>query len=86
MMEDVMPLLQVRDVPKELYEKLSQVAEAEHRSIAQQTVVLLKKALDFKEERVARRKRVLEEIKKKRLPNVDTFPDPVDLVREDRER
>lgn len=32
-----MPLLQVRDVPKELYERLACVAEAEHRRIAQQT-------------------------------------------------
>jgi len=81
-----MPLLQVRDVPKELYEKLSQVAESENRSIAQETVVLLRRALDFKEERVARRKRILEEIRKKRIPNVDTFPDPVELIREDRDR
>ncbi len=81
-----MPLLQVRDVPKELYEKLSQVAEAENRSIAQQTLVLLKKALDFKEERLARRRRVLEEITSRKVPNVDAFPDPVALIREDRER
>lgn len=81
-----MPLLQVRDVPKELYERLSQVAESENRSIAQETVVLLRKALDFKEERIARRKRILEEIQNKRIPNVDSFPDPVDLIREDRDR
>ncbi len=81
-----MPLLQVRDMPKELYEKLSKVAAAENRSIAQETVVLLKKALDFNEERLAKRRQVLEEIRKRKLPNVDSFPDPVDLIREDRER
>ncbi len=81
-----MPLLQVRDMPKELYEKLSKVAAAENRSIAQETVVLLKKALDFNEERLAKRRQVLEEIRNRRLPNVDSFPDPVDLIREERER
>jgi len=81
-----MPLLQVRDIPQDLYEKLSQVAEAENRSIAQETIVLLKKALNYKEERIARRKQVLEQIKLTKLPNVDGFPSPVDLIREDRER
>ena len=81
-----MPLLQVRDVPKELYEKLSLVAAAENRSIPQETLVLLKKALDFNEGRVARRKKILDEIRNRRLPKVDLFPDPVDLIREDRDR
>ena len=81
-----MPLLQVRDIPQDLYEKLSQVAESENRSIAQETIVLLKKALNYKEERIARRRKVLEEIKRNRISNVDKFPDPVDLIREDRDR
>jgi len=81
-----MPLLQVRDVPTELYETLSRVAESENRSIAQQTIVLLKKALNYKEERGARRKRVLQEIKAMKFTNTDAFPDPAELIREDRER
>ncbi len=52
-----MPLLQVRDVPIELYETLSRVAESENRSIAQETIVLLKKALNYQEERGARREK-----------------------------
>jgi len=81
-----MPLLQVRDVPVELYETLSRVAESENRSIAQETIVLLKKALNYQEERGARRKRVLDEIKSMKLANTENFPDPADLIREDRDR
>lgn len=81
-----MPLLQVRDVPLELYEKLARIAEAEHRSIAQETIVLLKKALDYPQENVSRRRQVLAEIKATRLPNPQDFPDPAELIREDRDR
>jgi plasmid stability protein len=81
-----MPLLQVRDIPEDLYEKLSRVAEADNRSIAQETIVLLKKALGYKEERIARRKRIFAEIKANKIANADKFPDPAELIREDRER
>jgi len=81
-----MALLQVRDIPNDLYEKLSRVAEEDNRSIPQETVVLLKKALGYSEERITRRKRILDEIKEFNIKNVDKLPDPAILVREDRER
>ncbi len=81
-----MPLLQVRDVPEELYNTLARVAEADNRSIAQETVVLLKEALNYKESRSTRRKRILEEIKRNKIENVDNVPNPEDLIREDRDR
>lgn len=81
-----MPLLQVRDIPEELYEKLSQVAQSENRSIAQETIVLLRKALNYNEERIARRLKILERIKATKLENVNSFPNPEDLLREDRNR
>lgn len=81
-----MSLLQVRDVPDDLYDKLSRVAEADNRSIAQETIVLLKKALGYTEERKARRKRVLDEIAELNLPDTNKYPDPAGLIREDRER
>lgn len=81
-----MPLLQVRDLPEELYETLSLVAAADNRSIAQETIVLLRKALGLREERIARRKKLFEEIQSRKIPNVDSFPDAAELVREDRER
>ena len=61
-------------------------AEADNRSIAQETIVLLKKSLNYTQERVARRRQVLEEIKTLNLSNTDSFPNPVDLIREDRDR
>lgn len=81
-----MPLLQVRDIPEDLYEELSRVAAAENRSIAQETIVLLRKALNLQQERYARRKRILQEIKEMKFENTDGFPDPAQLIREDRDR
>ena len=81
-----MPLLQVRDFPEELYDAISRVAGAENRSIPQQTIVLLKTALSITQERKARRQSVLREIDNLRIKNADTFPDPVKLIREDRDR
>jgi hypothetical protein len=81
-----MPLLQVRDIPQDLYEKLAQVAESENRSIAQETIVLLRKALNLTEERISRRKKVLDLIRKNKTEGTNDFPDPVTLLREDRER
>jgi hypothetical protein len=85
-MEVFMPLLQVRDIPNDLYETLSKVAAAENRSIAQETIVLLKKALNFQQENLSRRKRILEEIQALNFTGTDAFPNPADLIREERDR
>ena len=81
-----MPLLQVRDIPEDLYKKLADIAEQDNRSIAQETIVLLKKALNYKESRQSRRKRILAEIHNNPIKDVQDFPDPAALIREDRER
>ena len=81
-----MSLLQVRGVPGELYAALSRVAKSENRSIAQQTIVLLRWALGMREERISRRKAVLMEISALSLANTDELPDPAELIREDRDR
>jgi len=82
-----MAILQVRDVPDELYENLSAIAKIENRSISQETIFLLKNALQLKSERLARRKSILSEIDQLKLPTQNTdFPDPADLIREDRDR
>lgn len=81
-----MPLLQVRDLPDDVYEKLSMVAAADNRSIAQETIVLLRKALGMKEERTARRRKLFEEIRSRKLSNTGSFPDAAELIREDRDR
>jgi hypothetical protein len=81
-----MSLLQVRDCPDELYEMLAQVAQSENRSIAQQTIILLRKALHLKESRMARRQSTFKAIDDLKLTCSRGFPDPADLIREDRER
>jgi len=81
-----MPLLQVRDFPEEVYESLAKVAKEDNRSISQETIVLIRSALNQEEERHSRRKRVIEEINNMNLGETDKFPDPVLLIREDRDR
>lgn len=81
-----MPLLQVRDFPSDLYETIIQVAQEENRSVPQQTIVLLKNALNITGERKTRRKAVLREISGLNIKNADMFPSPAKLTREDRDR
>ena len=84
-----MPNLQVRDIPGDLYENLVKVAKEQNRSIAQETVVLLRSALTQPGECVARRRRILGELDTLAIDagtNSLPLPNPVDLVREDRER
>lgn len=80
-----MPTLQVRDLPVEIYTQLNYLADKEHRSLAQQTIVLLKEGMDSKLGNKERRKKLLEKISQLNIDGKD-FPDPVDLVREDRDR
>ena len=81
-----MPLLQVRNCPAELLEAISRSAHSENRSIPQQTIVLLKTALEITSERRVRRKVVFEEIDNLGIIDAENFPDPVRLIREDRDR
>lgn len=81
-----MPLLQVRDFPDDLYGSLSLAAKNDNRSIAQETIVLIKSALGQREGRIARRKAVLEKLQSLHDENGETFPEPGELIRKDRER
>ena len=81
-----MPSLQIRDLPDEVYEALAHRAEAEHRSLAQQAIVELRRIpeLTMRE----RRLEVLKELKKRAEtePPRHLSPTPEDILREDRER
>lgn len=79
-----MAILQVRDIPDDLYEKLALVAKAENRSITQETIVLIRTALQMHDARIKKRKALLAKISKI-SSSTDSFPDPVDLIREDRD-
>jgi len=78
-----MPLLQVRDFPADLYEKLKDVAEAERRSVAQQTVVIVRDALAQPESDRARRQRLLAGIRQRARSLPKDLPT---LVREEAAR
>lgn len=58
-------------------------AKAERRSISQETIVLLEKALALSEGIPTRRKLVLDEIAQEPPLEVMDIPDPVTFVRED---
>ena len=82
-----MPSLQVRDLPEHLYRKLVEKAASEHRSIAQETVVLLEKALEMETKRKTARRILIERILRTPPPaDPQKIPDPVELLREDRGR
>lgn len=80
-----MPTLQVRDLPDEVYTQLSYLAEKEHRSLSQETIVLLKEGIVSKMGNRERRIRLLEAENEIKINGKD-LPDPVVFIREDRER
>ena len=81
----IMPTLQVRDLPDDIYIKLNMIANEENRSIAQQTIVLLKESLGLHINNKLRRKALLEKLTEKKYPESKDI-DQVELIREDRER
>jgi hypothetical protein len=81
-----MPLLQVRDCPDDIYKEISMVAHRQNRTIAQQTIVLLKKGLGLDESNKERRRVTLERIKARKVPDGLKKIDFVKLIREDRDR
>jgi hypothetical protein len=86
MQEVLMPLLQVRDFPDDIYAEISFAARKEHRTIAQQTIVLIQKGLGREEANRERRRRVLAEIAAMDVPEAAKALDDVKLIREDHER
>jgi antitoxin FitA len=80
-----MPTLQVRDLPEDVYVQLNYLAEKEHRSMAQETIVILKEGIVSRLGNKERRKKLLETAN---VIDIDgsTLPDPVDLIRKDRDR
>ena len=78
--------LQIRDLPEDIYEALAYRAQAEHRSLAQQAIMELRRIPELTARE--RRLQVLEEIEKEMAmePTQRLSPAPEDLIREDRER
>lgn len=80
-----MPILHVRHVPEELYERLRQRARDENRSISAEVISLLERGL---QEPPRSRKEVVEAILRRRSlrPTELGMPESTVLLREDRER
>ncbi len=82
-----MPLLQVRDFPASTYGMLAQAAEAENRSITQQTIHMLSQMLqDESFKTKAKRNNALSALNSMNLSLSEKAPSYTDLIREDRER
>ncbi len=82
-----MPTLQVRNLPEHIYNKIVELAEADRRSITQETIILLEKALEIEKQNKEYRKKLLEQIiDETNSENLSDVPDPVLLIREDRNR
>ena len=79
-------LVQVNDIPSELYERILQAAETENRGIDQQIIFLLKNSLDRASKRKTKIRSVLQEIDNLNLGDTSAFPNPGALIREDRDR
>ena len=81
-----MPSLQIRDLPEHLYEILAEKARRNRRSLAQQATVELEKMAEA--ETRSRRLETVARIRETVLAEglIDTTLDPVDAVREDRDR
>lgn len=79
-----MPTIQIRDMPEDVYECIAAAARVEHRSLSQQVVVELRRALGLAEA-PDRRSAVLESLAHsgRRLPADAVRPEA--LLREDRD-
>jgi antitoxin FitA len=80
-----MPVLQVRELPDEIYAELSYLAQKEHRSLSQETIVILREGIAAKLGNQERRKKLLQEENPLDIEGPE-LPDPAVIIREDRER
>ncbi len=81
-----MTSLQIRDIPEDLLESLKLRAEKDHRSIAQQAIVLLSYALQTESQNTKPRIKAIQDIRSRKIKTKSTEIDIVDLIREDRRR
>ena len=81
-----MPLLQVRDCPEDIYQKISLAARREKRTIAQQILILLENSLGQEQSNIERRKALLDKINTRSVSDAMKEIDASALIREDRSR
>jgi plasmid stability protein len=79
-----MPALQIRNLPDDVYHALRARAQREGRSLSQQALMELRRLPEL--EARERRQVVLARLRARKAPeNFAHLPDPVDLIREDRD-
>ena len=78
-----MPSLQIRELPEDIYEALAERARREGRSLAQQAVAELRRMAELAA--ADRRRQTLETLDRPVDERRRALPDPVTLVREDRD-
>ena len=81
-----MPLLQVRDFPADIYELIKAKARQEHRTVSQQTIVLIKGGLGKEISAKKRRLQILQKIRETDITKEEKNFDFVKSIREDRKR
>ena len=83
-----MPSLQVRELPDNIYRLLQEKAATEHRSLAQEAIVVLAKGLETSTSNKNRRKRLLAAIMNAPCNHgqKNSDIDHLSLLKEDRER
>ncbi|WP_295884725.1 hypothetical protein [uncultured Thiohalocapsa sp.] len=80
-----MPTLQIRDLPEDVYQGIAAAARAEHRSLSQQAIVELRRALGLTDA-ARRRERVVAALAASGRRLSASAPTPEALLREDREQ
>jgi plasmid stability protein len=80
-----MPILHVRNVPEDLYDRIKRQAAASNRSISAQVITMLERAA---EQPQRSQREILASIKRRRFfyPAASGAPDSTTLIREDRSR
>jgi len=81
-----MPLLQVRDFPKDIYDQIIFEARRQNRTIGQQITVLIKKGLDQKISNQERRRLAIERTSARIISEEAKKIDFGKLLQEDRAR
>jgi plasmid stability protein len=79
-----MASLEIHDMPDEVYEALAERAQLENRTVEEQALAELTKISPSEARR--RRMAVIEELRTMKPVLPPDAPDPVDLIREDRDR
>lgn len=80
-----MPTLHVRRVLDALYHKLNELAHQQQRSLGAQVIVMLDQALKLDIQR-QKQDDLLMSVRQRRFVPPPDAPDPVELLRSDRER